>query len=71
VRVYVEEVACSSCGTLFTPSKDKRNRQGPGEQPAGPFCSRRCTGIYAKNIQMGDQKLERKEIKKTYYQERK
>lgn len=66
-RVHVEDVACPICLTMFTPSVDQRNLQREGVQPAGPFCSRKCTGIYGTNVQNGGKTLERTEIKKTYY----
>lgn len=67
VRVTVENVDCPMCGASFTPSISQRNNH----KAAGPFCSRKCSGLYGTEIQKGFPELERTEIKKTYYQERK
>lgn len=71
IKVQVEPVSCVQCGFKFEPSKAQRNSQAlnGGPEPAGPFCSRRCSGIYGANVQNGGEKLERQEIKKMYYRE--
>ena len=71
VKVKVELVSCVQCGVMFEPSKAQRNSQAldGGPEPAGPFCSRRCSGIYGASVQNGGDKLERQEIKKIYYRE--
>lgn len=73
VRVHVDAVHCVGCGKLFTPSKSQRNSQASnsGQEPAGPFCSRHCTGIYGASIQNGGKKLKRQGIVKHYQQEEK
>lgn len=70
VRVEVEDVNCAECGKLFTPSRSQRNKQSSGQDgfPAGPFCSRKCTGTYGARVQNGGDKLERNIIEKKYFQ---
>ena len=69
LRVSVSETSCVQCGETFIPTKDQRNSQKRNKdyEPAGPFCSKRCSGLYGKNIQKGCERIERKEINKTYY----
>ncbi len=73
IKVEVEDMICPECGSSFTPSKSQRNKQSSGEDgyPAGPFCSRVCTGKYGAKVQNGGDKLERNKIIKNYYQEEK
>ena len=69
VRVTVDLVNCVECGKSFEPSKGQRNSQASknGTEPAGPFCSRQCSGQYGARVQNGGTKLERQEVTKTYY----
>ena len=49
---------------MFTPTKDQiANRKIIN---AGPFCSRRCTGIYGSGVQNGNEKLKRNKIEVVY-----
>jgi hypothetical protein len=65
LRVMVQEVICGVCGKSFLPSVNQRNSS---EDKAGPFCSKRCTGVYGKHVQISKDTLKRKPIIKTYYQ---
>ena len=65
VRVRVEEVKCLYCDSVFTPSVEQRNTKNK----AGPFCSRKCSGLYGSDVQNKKiQKMERSPISKHYYQ---
>lgn len=66
-RVKVDDIACAQCQTTFTPSIAQRNNQRQGVQPAGPFCGRRCTGLYGAAVQNGTDKLSRNKVNKEYY----
>lgn len=66
-RVTVEKVICPECLSTFVPSVNQRNKQRIGEQPAGPFCSKSCTGKYGAKVQNGGKVLKRTPIEKTYY----
>lgn len=61
-RVHVETVECPVCGTSFTPTRSQRNKN-----KAGPFCTRRCAGIYGKQVQCGADKLNKTVLDITYY----
>lgn len=67
LRVLVEDVICPQCQTKFTPSVDQRNLKRAGIQPAGPFCSRHCTGMYGAAVRDGGAILERTILKRTYF----
>jgi hypothetical protein len=63
-RVNVDAVYCPECNSLFIPTVNQRNLKNR----AGPFCSKRCSGIYGAKIQNNIQnKISRTEIIKTYY----
>lgn len=65
VRVKVEDVKCLYCDSIFTPTVTQRNTKNK----AGPFCSRRCTGLYGSDVQNKKiQKMGRSAISKHYYQ---
>lgn len=52
-HVRLVEITCIGCGSKSCKSgRDLRNNSRNGK--AGPFCSRRCSGIYGKAIQLGD-----------------
>ncbi len=63
-RVHVGEISCQQCGSLFTPTVDQCNLK---RKSAGPFCSKRCAGLYSQKAQTGGEKLSRAEVTKTYY----
>jgi hypothetical protein len=65
LRVKVEDICCTECGTNFTPSIAQRSNRASDN--AGPFCSRRCTGIYGARVQNTGQTEERTLVKKEYY----
>lgn len=67
-KVHVEQIHCSECNKLFTPSKAQRNKQTlkDGSEPAGPFCSKHCSGVYGVRVKNDGNKLERQEIVKNY-----
>jgi hypothetical protein len=67
LRVKVSNVECLTCKTSFTPSVAQRNDNTRKIKKAGPFCSRKCSGIYCADVQNGKERLERTEIIKTYY----
>lgn len=64
LRVKVSDVQCPMCDKTFTPTVDQRN---PRNGIAGPFCSRRCGGLYGAGVQNGASKLDRIELTKEYY----
>lgn len=68
IHVSVEPVNCVECGKSFEPSKAQRNSQAFNREsePAGPFCSKHCSGLYGARVQNGGERLERQVIKKTY-----
>ena len=68
-RVNIEPVSCPECSAVFTPSKSQINPGAiDGEVlQAGPFCSRRCSGIYGSRVQNGGERMQRQKINKTYY----
>lgn len=55
---------CVYCGTEFTLTKSQVRNSS--RRQAGPFCSRKCTGLYGKSIQMGGGTLPLKDITVTY-----
>lgn len=63
-RVNPVEVSCVFCSTLFNIRHGQRKPNQPG---AGPFCSKKCSGKYGKEIQSGGQPLERFVPEKTYF----
>lgn len=62
-RVLIHDVTCPVCGSLFTPTLNQTY-----SKTAGPFCSKRCSGLYGKSIQKGEKPLDKTKIVKTYYQ---
>lgn len=65
LRVRTNDLVCPICGTTFTPTKDQY------KSPDKPhFCSRKCSGIYGKRVQLGEEKILPQEIKKEYYTQR-
>lgn len=67
LRVFTADMNCPICDTIFTPTKDQRNMP-TRRNAAGPFCSRRCTGLYGRLVQ--DRKmtrLQRNPVRKSYY----
>lgn len=69
IRIKVEPVQCPICEAKFVPSIDQRNLgfKGRSQKPAGPFCSKKCSGTYGRQVQLGAEVLQRSEIKKEYY----
>lgn len=69
VRVKTNSVNCVECNTLFEPSTKQRSIQvGKGApEPYGPFCSKSCSGKYGARVQNDGEKLNRREVPKTYY----
>jgi len=65
LRVLPIHVNCAGCGLSFLPSIGQRNSRA--NLKAGPFCSRICSGIYGKNVQIGMPKQERERISVEYY----
>lgn len=65
LRVKVENVNCTECNSIFTPTIEQIKSRSSNK--AGPFCSRSCTGKYAKRIQNGAIKEKRQEIVKSYF----
>lgn len=63
LRVKVQPVNCPICKTEFVPNINQRNTQNK----AGPFCSKRCAGVYSANVQNGGEPLNRVELIRTYY----
>lgn len=49
--VYDAEACCLECNTKFTLSKYQVRDRNTNK--AGPFCSKRCTGIYGTKVQKG------------------
>lgn len=65
IRVKTNYLICPVCGVTFTPTKDQRKR------PDRPhFCSRKCAGLYGKQVQLGQEKISPQEIKSEYYTQR-
>jgi endogenous inhibitor of DNA gyrase (YacG/DUF329 family) len=62
-RVKVEPIPCPICDFVFVPNINQRNIS----TKAGPFCSKRCAGIYSSNIKNGSEKMQRVELVKSYY----
>lgn len=63
LRVKFSVTKCIYCNKEFIPTHKHLQR----EDTAGPFCSRRCSGLYGKDIQNNLPKLGRIPIEKTYY----
>lgn len=66
VRVIYEDAVCPLCKITFAPTKDQATRRSV--QKAGPFCSKRCAGLYGSIVQNGGSKLPRVDPERTYYQ---
>lgn len=49
-RIKIIDTECVYCEKTFTPSRYQAKRTN---NDAGPFCSRRCTGLYGTDIQKG------------------
>lgn len=65
IRVKVEKVKCLYCDSIFEPTRAQRNTKNN----AGPFCSRKCSGLYGSDVQNNKiQKASRSVISKQYYQ---
>lgn len=67
LRIHVDPILCPICSVSFVPTIDQRNKMHNGVRPAGPFCSKRCAGVYGNSIRNGAEKIQRTEINKTYY----
>jgi hypothetical protein len=68
LKVKVDPIKCFLCETEFTPTVDQMNSRN-GDEKAGPFCSRSCTGKYGAMVGNGMEKVKRNKITKTYYRE--
>lgn len=66
IRLKLVDVFCVLCGTPFRTSP-----RGRSKKKAGPFCSRRCTGLYGAGVQAGAVLLPRNNIKRSYYKRNK
>lgn len=50
---------CKWCDQQFLLSKNQMNERTRKKQKAGPFCSKRCTGLYGSNLRSGGPKIDR------------
>lgn len=64
-RRIPHEAKCAWCKKEFLLRVDQVKKRM--QSKAGPFCSRRCTGLYGASIQNGSTVLKRKKIKVEYY----
>ncbi len=58
------QVPCKECGDLFVPSANQVNRRSLNK--SGPFCSKRCSGLFGKRVQMGEARTYKKEMEIVY-----
>lgn len=67
-KLQKQEFICPRCGIKFELESSKLSHaiQNRKKGRTGPFCSRRCAGIYGKAIQEGYKKLLIKNIKPKY-----
>jgi len=63
VRRKVTKAPCCQCGKVFTLTRYQIGNTGK----AGPFCSRKCSGAYGKQIHAGVKRRKRKVVKAEYY----
>lgn len=64
-RRKVKRIRCIECQNKFRPTRHQTDARA--RKKAGPFCSRKCSGRYGKEIQLGYRKRSRSKTKVTYY----
>ena len=63
VRVLYLPINCPVCNKSFTPTKDQVSTNS-----AGPFCSKKCVGLYGAEVQNGKNKIVKTAIQRDFYQ---
>lgn len=65
IRAVIESMPCVLCGTYFKPTRSQWSPRVA--DMAGPFCSKRCTGLYGKSVQLTGSTIERVVVEPTYH----